>query len=248
MESSGSKVETMMKPVLLKAGIPLAVSLAGFVLARIATRKSPPPTPEIQADVQDTDSFHTLDSDDHADARQEILRLRRRIEDVVDRELQLERRFLYYQGLKDQEVVLMEHHNKMMLEMNRAEFLEREVSLVEAENQRFQDVAKEYLKLLRLDEFLRSENEQLRKRTKKLLRRTKEHSWILRKQCLQIQWREKEISRNKEELQEKADCIRLMQDEIKELKLIIEQLSYKLRTTEESAASKVHFSLRFSSY
>lgn len=233
MESSSSKVETMVKPILFKAGIPLAVSLAGFALARIATRKSPLP---IQADVQDTDSFHTLDSDDHAeDAQQEILRLRRRIEDVEERELQLERRFFDYQGLKDQEVVLVELHNKMMLEINRAEFLEREVLLVEAENQRFQVVAKEYLKLLRLDEFLRSENEQLRKRTKKLLRRTKEHSWILRKQCSQIQWKEKEISRNKKEFEEKADCIRLMQDEIKELK-----------TTEGAAASKVHFSLQFS--
>ncbi|KAH6802700.1 hypothetical protein C2S51_034146 [Perilla frutescens var. frutescens] len=268
MESSRSKVEAM-KPVLLKAGIPLAVSLAGFILARIATRKSCFPTasslpPDIQVDVQETDSydiytdeesFHSLDSecshssrveDDHAYA-EEILGLRRRIEDIQDRELQLEKRFLYYQGLKDQEIVLMELHNKMVLEMNRVEFLEREVSLVEAENQRFESVAKEYLRLLRLDEFLRSENELLRERVKKLLRRTKEHSRILRKQCLQIQCNETEISSSKNELQEKADCMRLMQDEIKEMKFIIEELQGEknellcnLRAAEESsAASKV---------
>lgn len=256
MESSSSKVEAI-KPVLFKAGIPLAVSLAGFIIARIATRKSSSPTASsLQVNiVQETDScniytdeenLHSLDSeslsrveDDHAYAV-EILGLRRRIEDMEKRELQLEKRFLYYQGLKDQEVVLMELYNKMVLEMNRVEFLEREVSFAEAENQRFESVAKECLTLLRVDEFLRSENEMLRKKVKKLLRRTREHSRILRKQFLQIQCTETEITINKNELEEKADCI-------KELKFIIEELQGErnellcnLRAAEESlAASKV---------
>ncbi|KAI3473956.1 hypothetical protein Pfo_028530 [Paulownia fortunei] len=287
MESSSSKVEAM-KPFLLKAGIPLAVTLAGFILARIATRKSSlptasPPPSESQVNSQETDScetyadeesFHSLDSeclpcvheDDHscADAhyhsnalessvmkeiyelQEEILGLRSRIEDMQDREWQLEKRFLYYQDLKDQEIVLMELQNKLMLEINRVEFLGREISLLEAEIERYENIAVEYLKVLRLLEFSRSENEQLHKRVKKLLRKTKEHCRILRKQSLQIESKETEISKNKKELEVKADCIRLMEDEIRELKLITEllqgeknELSYKLRVAEESAASKV---------
>lgn len=276
-----------MKPVLLKAGIPLALSLAGFIFAKIATRKCCLRTgrsqlSEIQVNSQETnssdneESFHSLDlecipcvEDEHTyseayyhrnafesssimeescELQEEILGLRRRIEDIQDREWQLEKRFLYYQDLKDQEMVLMDFHNKLMLEINRVEFLEREISLLEEENQRFENIAVEYLKLLKLLEFFRSENEQHHKRVKKLLRKTKEHSRVLRKQSLQIQSKETEISRNKKELEVKADCIRLMENEIRELKLITEllqreknELSDKLRVAEESATSKVHF-------
>lgn len=195
-----------MKPVLLKAGIPLALSIAGFALARIVARKSSVPT--ASSEIQITNG-EDRDGDDHAYA-EEILELRRRVEDMQDRELQLEKRFVYYQGLKEQELVLMDLHSKMVMETNRLDFLEKEVSLVQAESQRFEGFAKEYMKLLRLDELLKSENEKLCKRVKKLLRKSKEHSSITRKQRLQIQSKETEISRN--------------MNEIKELKLVIEEL------------------------
>lgn len=202
-----------MKPVLLKAGIPLAVSIAGFVIARIVARKSSVSTASSKIQITNGED---CDEDDHAYA-EEILELRRRVEEMQDRELQLEKRFVYYQGLKDQEVVLTE--------TNRFDFLEKEVSLVQAESQRFECFAKEYTKLLRLDEFLKSQNEKLCKRAKKLLRKSKEHSWIMRKQCLQIQCKETEISRN--------------MNEIKELKLIIEELQRE-KNEVLLAASKVY--------
>ncbi|KAK4396437.1 protein CHUP1, chloroplastic [Sesamum angolense] len=253
MESSSSKV-VIMKPVLLKAGIPLAISLAGFVVARIVARKSctllmasssSSQRQETGSSVEDDHALESSAVDDSCELQEEILELRSRIEEMRDRELGLEKRFLRYQDLKDHETVLMELQNKLMLEMNRVEFMGREISTLEAENQRFDAAAVEYLRVLRLLEFSRSENGQLHKRVEKLSRTTKRQSWILRKQNLQIMSKETEISRNRKELEAKADCIRLLENEMKKLKLSTEQLqgeknevSDKLRAAEESAISK----------
>ncbi|KAG8376642.1 hypothetical protein BUALT_Bualt09G0084700 [Buddleja alternifolia] len=273
MENSSSKMEVI-KPVFIKAGIPLAITLAGCVFAKIAARKSS--LPESRVDSQEIDtfevngdedrSFHSLDSEtvpcaeaDYTEdyyhkntiessvtKRDEVLGLRSRIEEIQDREWQLEKRFLRYQELKDQEMVLMELHNKFLVETNRVEFLGREISLLEAENRRFENVAMEVLKVLRMLEVSRSENEKLRVRVKKLSGRTQEQFRVLRKQSLKIGFQEKEISKNQKEVEVKDDCIRLMEDEIMKLKIIIEilqedktELSDKLRVAEESAASKV---------
>ncbi|KAK4419294.1 protein CHUP1, chloroplastic [Sesamum alatum] len=254
MESSSSKV-VIMKPVLLKAGIPLAISLAGFVVARIAARKSCPVSmassassrrQETDSSVEDDRALESSVVDESHELQEEILGLRSRIEEMQDRELQLEKRFMRYQDLKDQETVLIELQNKLMLEMNRVEFMGREILTLEAENQRFDAAVVEYLRVLRMLEFSRSENGQLCKRVEKLSRRTKQHSWILRKQSLQIMSKETEISRNRKELEAKAGCIRLLESEIKKLKLSTEllqgeknELSDKLRAAEESAISKV---------
>ncbi|KAL0410010.1 UNVERIFIED_CONTAM: hypothetical protein Slati_3590700 [Sesamum latifolium] len=144
MESSSSEV-VIMKPVLLKAGIPLAISLAGFVVARIVARKSwTLPTAssalsqrqETGSSVEDDRVSESSVVDYSCELQEVILGLRSRIEEMQDRELQLEKRFLRYQDLKDQETVLMELQNKLMLEMNRVEFMWREISTLEAENQR----------------------------------------------------------------------------------------------------------------
>ncbi|KAL0374975.1 UNVERIFIED_CONTAM: hypothetical protein Sradi_3413200 [Sesamum radiatum] len=111
MESSSSEV-VIMKPVLLKAGIPLAISLAGFVVARIVARKSCtlPTASSGSSQRQDTGSSVEDDRalepsvvDDSCELQEVILGLRSRIEEMQDRELQLEKRFLRYQDLKDQE-------------------------------------------------------------------------------------------------------------------------------------------------
>ncbi|KAL2250701.1 UNVERIFIED_CONTAM: Protein CHUP1, chloroplastic [Sesamum indicum] len=244
-----------MKPVLLIAGIPLAISLAGFIVARIAARKSCfrltassalSQRQETASRVEDDCALESSVVDDSCELQEEILGLRSRIEEMQDRELQLEKRFLRYQDLKDQETVLMELQNKLMLEINRVEFMGREILVLEADNQRFDAAVVEYLRVLRLLEFSKTENGQLSKRVEKLSRRTKQQSWILRKQILQIMSKETEISRNRKELEAKADCIRLLENEIKKLKLNTEQLegkknelSDKLRAAEESAISKV---------
>lgn len=203
---SDSKVEIIMKPFFLKAGIPLALALSGcFVIAKITTRKASLSPSDLQVKNQDTDSseIHKNEEDDHTynaetyyhrndtnyNALEEILGLRSRIREMQD----MEKRFLYYQELKDQEMVLIELQNALMLETNRAEFMGREVSLMEAENQRFECLALEYLKVLRLLEHSRSQNKQLHKRVDKLLRKTRRHYGILRKQKSLIESKETEI-------------------------------------------------------
>ncbi|XP_042474929.1 protein CHUP1, chloroplastic [Macadamia integrifolia] len=74
MESSGSKT-VLTKPILLKAGIPLALSLGGLIYTMITTRRTPPPeVPPAETQVDDLpetdyheefpdrESFHSLDS------------------------------------------------------------------------------------------------------------------------------------------------------------------------------------------
>lgn len=226
-----------MKPVILKAGIPLALSVAGFIIASIATRKksclstNTTQQSQINEDIQESDS---------GEVEEEMFVLKRRIEAMQDREWQLEKQFLHYQDLKDQEMQLVEHLNKMVMEMNRIEFLGREVSLIEATNKRFEDLGVDYLNLFRFVEIFKSENGKLRKRVKKLFRKSREQSGILRKQKKQIQRKETEISRIKMELDLKGEYIRLMEDEIKEKSALLDELR---AAEEESAGSKVCSSL-----
>ncbi|KAK6140108.1 hypothetical protein DH2020_026106 [Rehmannia glutinosa] len=164
MESSSSKME-IMKPVFLKAGIPLAATLAGFILAKIAiatgkssfrtASSSQPSKNQVNIINQETESC-----DIYADKLQEeLLGLKSKIQD--------------FQDLKDQEIVLMGFENKLMLEINKIEFLEREISLLEGEKQRFDNIKVEYLEILRLLEFSSSENQKLHKRVKKLLKKNR---------------------------------------------------------------------------
>ncbi|KAL8516789.1 hypothetical protein ACS0TY_015156 [Phlomoides rotata] len=224
MENSRSKMESM-KPVLFKAGIPLALSVAGFIIARIATRKPRLSTAASQQSQIDEEF-------DSCEVEEEMFGLKRRIEAM---QWELEKQFLDYQDLKDQEMQLMEHLNKMVLETNRVEFLGREISLMEAANKRFEDLAVDYLNLFRFLEVSKSENGKLHARIKKLLRKNKKLSGILRKQSKQIQCKEAEISGAKMELELKGECIRLMEDEINEKNALLDEL----RTAEESAGLKV---------
>ncbi|KAL2487291.1 hypothetical protein Adt_32047 [Abeliophyllum distichum] len=271
MEGSTSKVEGM-KPALMKAGIPVAITVIGFIFAKIAGRKclvsKAPSLSEIQENSlqnesqemykDDEQSFHSRDSAslpyvveyDHAftDAyyensietfhmQEEIWGLRNRIQD-------LDIRFLRYQNLKEQEMVLMELQNKSLLERTTVDLFTREISLMESEIQRFEAIVIEYLKIMRLLELLRSENVLLHKRVKKLLRRNKEQYHVLKKQNLQIVAKETEISRTQKEMEMKENCIKNMADEIRALKMAIEQLQGEKNNllsnlAEKSEASKI---------
>lgn len=261
-----------MKPVLVKAGIPVAITVIGIVFAKIAGRKylvsKAPSLSEIQeksvqADSKemyrddDEQSFHSLDSaslpcveSDHAfteacyensieflHTQEEISGLRSQIKD-------LNMRFLRYQNLKEEEMVLMELQNKLLLEIMRVEFFTREISLLEAEIHRFEHMVIECLKIMGLLEFLRSENALLHKRAKKILRRNKEQYHVLKKQNLQIVAKETEISRSRKELEMKDIWIKNMADEIRELKIASERLQGERidllsKLAEKSTASKI---------
>ncbi|KAM2549477.1 hypothetical protein TB1_013841 [Malus domestica] len=151
MESSTSKADIIIKPVLLKAGIPLALSVAGFICAKIVANPSVNPKgSSLETDDQvcslETnspkfryeDGLHSFSStcmhstecleiqDNKRELEEEISRLRIRLDELQKRESELELQFIRYCDLKEQESVLMEVSNMLLLLVARVEFLERE--------------------------------------------------------------------------------------------------------------------------
>ncbi|XP_059667527.1 protein CHUP1, chloroplastic [Cornus florida] len=276
MESTKTKVE-LMKPVILKAGIPIAISVAGFILARIKSKKSSLLRASTVETTQNNsheefrvdESIHSFDSssslpcmevekpvvinthyegDSQSQDRheEELLGLRRRIEEFQERELKLEMKFLQYCDLKDQESVLMELGYMFTLEIARVESFTKEISLMEEENRRLEDLAGEYMKVLEQLEFSGWENGLLHRKVKNLLRKLKERSRAVREKNTQIEEREAQILANQKELERRANLIKELEDENRELKLNLDQLQQEkkelvdsLKMAEKSASSKI---------
>lgn len=258
-----------MKPVFLKAGIPLAITVAGFVFARLATRKATILTTcaenqtnstaadahEKHNDEGSSSVFESLDSSlsssssccledahsstekasDHQNSEltlhdccqegleEEILDLRNQVQNLQEMELELEARYLRYTSMKEQELVVMELQNKLFLEISKVDFLDRELLMVEAEMQRFENIVFEYLEIMELLEASTSENRLLQRRVKKLLRKKKEQSSVINEKCLLIDAKEEETSRNYEEMEKMANVIRKMEGEIEQLKMFVDK-------------------------
>ncbi|KAK3010122.1 hypothetical protein RJ639_010721 [Escallonia herrerae] len=264
MEGSRTKVEVM-KPLLFKAGIPLAISVAGFIIARITTRKSSTlrasPSDQRQVNspqtnletvcrdeekflslestslthnvedekfstgIQQKTSVESLQSEDRCyNLEEEIEGLNTQIEVFREREWKLEKRFLCYQELKEQELVLAEFLHGLVLEIDRVEFLDRELSSIEAENKRFEGMVGEYLNVLEQLECSRMKNGLLHRKVQKLLRKFKERSRALEGQSLQIEVTEAEVLRSHEEIERRAATINGLEDEIDKLKTVVTRL------------------------
>ncbi|KAF8397783.1 hypothetical protein HHK36_016705 [Tetracentron sinense] len=262
MESTGRKAE-FMKPIFLKAGIPLALSVAGLIYSMITTRRKSlrkASTQEnqessletnCQDEFMDQESFHSLNSTflhgeegeeqiitdtqitcvveslrirDRPDLEEEILGLRCRVDALQEREWELEMRFLHYCGLKERELILMELRNIMLLEIAHVEYLGLEVLSMEAENRRVEALVIEYFKIAEQLKSAISDNRLLRRKVKKLLRMTRENSRVLRQQASKIQAKETEVSRSHEELERREHVIKELNDEISELRIIVDQL------------------------
>ena len=267
----------VMKPALLKIGIPLAISVAGFVCARIMSRKtvlrdcslqtqvSSPPTNYCDG-FKDEDSFHSFSSTMEDEEPmvmdtsltnmeedleigvklkfEEVLGLRSQIDDLERRGLELEKKFMSYCELKEQESLLVELKNKLLLEMAHVEFLDREISSAKAENERLQNLVVQYQGVLQQLENWKSENKLLLRKVKRLLRRTKEKSRVIREQNMMIEAREAEILRNCDVLETSSNVIRKLEDEVRELHKIKDQMQEeknellnKLELAENSAVS-----------
>lgn len=283
--SPSTKVDVM-KPVLLKAGIPLAITVAGFIFARITTRKGPT-LPASSAEKQmsprgnqrgegcsyDLQSLESASlsclEPDHSSAdtsqqnseedllrqhlyelEEEISVLRCRVKDLHAREFELETQYLHYHDMKEQELLLMELQNKLLLEITRVEFLDKEFSSMEVERLRFENMAVEYLKILEVLEVSRSRNRLLQRKVRKLLRKNKKRSRVIKQQGMLIEAKEAEISRNHQELEANAHIIRKREDDIEELKTSFAQLQMEknelLRQIElanTAASSKVDIPL-----
>ncbi|XP_062005329.1 protein CHUP1, chloroplastic [Rosa rugosa] len=268
MESSTSKVE-MLKPVLLKAGIPLALSVAGFIYARILAQRSTHSKESLfesdqvssletnSQESRDEDNFHSFSctctltmeesleiNDYKPKLEEEISRLRSRLEDLQKRESELEMEFISYCDMKERESALMELRNTLLLEMARVEFMDREVSFMEAESHRLEELVEEYLKVLEQFEEWKSENELLQRQVKMLMTQASVQASIIREQDLKLEAREAEVGRVHDELETRKTVTKTLEDEIGELRMILDQLQdekkgllEKLELKENSASS-----------
>lgn len=252
-----------MKPKMIEAGLPIALSLAAFILAKIMERRnSVPKASSFENQVEEfrdmeslleegegqmiKNSFLTESSEiqDPPDHEEEILALKRQIERLQEREWELNMRFLSYCHIKEEESRLLELRSRLLVEIERVEFLNREVSLMEAENERHEDLVAEFLRVVEQLEFWKLENSLLEREVKKLAEKNKQQSRVIRDCNLKIEGIEEEISRNKEELEKRTSSINELDNEVRELQATLNQvqevkhqLSERLKLTEEQSSS-----------
>ncbi|KAG6773729.1 hypothetical protein POTOM_021046 [Populus tomentosa] len=280
MGSTSSKTEVM-KPLFLKAGIPLVLSVAGFVYARIVLRSTVAKPSSLQTTVSpvldtidsnddfiDEASIHSLQStsspikdDDqehmitssqvcsstvasHIHFEEEILGLRNEIEELQKREHSLGIQFLRYRVMKEQDSVLEELKNMLLLE--------REISLIEAQTQGFENFMVECRIVLEQIEFAKKENRLLERKVKKLSRRTREQSRVIGEKNARINGLEAEIMRFCDALEMRTDAVKKLDGEVREFEAVVNRLQeekndllVKLDAAESPASliSKVDFYL-----
>ncbi|KAF7804366.1 protein CHUP1, chloroplastic-like [Senna tora] len=165
MENTAFKAQVV-KPVILKAGIPLALSLAGIIYAWIKTKKSLCKASSLTENEFDNDSPQASSMEDdeqqgmalNTSLEQEIIGLRSRIEGLQMKELALRLQFDRYCDMKEKESLLMEIRNLLSLETARVEFLDKEVSSMEAQNKKLESFLAQYLRIIGQLEDWKSEN------------------------------------------------------------------------------------------
>ncbi|CAL0309914.1 unnamed protein product [Lupinus luteus] len=265
MESTTSKGE-IIKPIILKAGVPLAVSIAGFAYAWIMAKKSISKASSSSmkdtnsstkseesslsvASMEDVYANVVTESSEIRDTpclEQEIACVRSRFEGMKIRELVLCFRFDEYCILKEQESMLGDINNMLPLDCAHVEFLDKEISSMEKENKRLENFVLEYLKLIEQLEYWKSENMMLQMKFNKLLKKSEAQSHLAKEHALKIKAEEAEIMRNLDALQNKTDYIDKLEGETRELQRVLDlmqdeknELLKKLDIAEKSYASKI---------
>ncbi|CAL0310489.1 unnamed protein product [Lupinus luteus] len=265
MEGTTSKSD-IIKPIILKAGVPLAVSIAGFVYAWIIAKKtiskvSSSSPNDTNSSTKSEESFRSVTSTEHVYANvvaesseiqdtpcleQEIACLRSNFEGTKMRESPLRFRFDQYCITKEQESMLGHMNNMLSLVTAHVEFLDKEISCMQTENRKLENFLVQHLRNIEQLDYWKSHNRMLHKKFKKLLKKSKAQSHLAKKQALKIKAKEAEILRSHDVLQVKNDVIDKLEDEIKELKRVLDQLQYeknellkKLDIAEESYKSKI---------
>ncbi|KAM7255183.1 hypothetical protein ACFE04_020424 [Oxalis oulophora] len=186
------------KPILLKAGIPLAFSVAGFFCAKfISSRRT-----LLHYDHCSTiDSTQNFDSDSETqsgiDQEENELRLINRIEELEKKEYEMEMKFV-------QCYVLKQH------DMAYVEYLNEEISIMEMEDKKNKGFENLAVELYGVMQQLESKNVFLERKVNKLLRKLEGQSKIMGENNLKIEAIESEILTR--------------HDEIKELQTIVDHL------------------------
>ncbi|XP_050228814.1 protein CHUP1, chloroplastic [Mercurialis annua] len=277
MECSSSKTEVIMKPLILKAGIPLALSITGFVCARIISRRRIIVSDKSkvcisEANMTESGQENNVDGlnyltnspvkDDEEvmqinhnvlssiemsnfSYKEEVIRLKSTIEELQKKELDLEMRFLRYQVMKEEELVLMELKNILVLEAAHVDYLDKKISSIQDENERYQNLVVEGLRVLENIEFVILENRILRRKTKRISKKTMEQSRVIREKKLKIDAQGEEILKWCNEVETKSDVIKKLENDVKELQSFVDKLQeekkellIELNSAENSAVSE----------
>ncbi|CAI9097871.1 OLC1v1034384C1 [Oldenlandia corymbosa var. corymbosa] len=174
---------------------------------------------------------------------EEVLLLRDQVKNLHVRELELKIEHFHYRDLKGQETVAMEVEKMLLLEITRAQIMEKDISSAEAERQRFQ-MAIDYQKIYVLLQLSRSRNRLLQRRINKLLRKTSKQRQFIEEQNKKIEAAEK--SAICQELKAKSEIIRKMEDEIREKEVTLvrlqeekNDLSNQMELANQSALLKI---------
>ncbi|XP_010247722.1 PREDICTED: protein CHUP1, chloroplastic [Nelumbo nucifera] len=271
------------RPIYLKAGIPLALSFAGFVYGilrkrrRLFPRVSSEETEESSSETDnslgelrhgenlhnlnltplacreeeeldpDTEVIESIESSvigDGPDFEDEFSRLRNWVVAIQDRERELEKEFLCYCRLRDQEVILLQLRNMLMLEIVHVKFLGLLAGSMEAESRRLEALLVEYLKAIEQLGSARLENRLLRRKVRKLSRICGRRYHALRRQAVALRAKEAELLENHEALEQRDHILQGLVNENMELKKTVDQLQEekkglmeKLESAETSASS-----------
>ncbi|XP_026418735.1 uncharacterized protein LOC113314182 [Papaver somniferum] len=170
------------------------------------------------------DSLVSLQLQDRPQLEEEILGLKHLVSSFQNRELELKRRFIRYCGLKEQELKVSQLQNLLELELAHVEFYKLMVEFIESENKRFGDMVVEYLQIAGRLESANTKNCSLEMKVKKLLSASRKYAHAASKQALTLRAKEAEVSRNQEKLEQKDSMINDLENEIQELKQILDRL------------------------
>ncbi|KAI3746285.1 hypothetical protein L6452_08712 [Arctium lappa] len=217
MENTRSSRESI-KSILIVAGIPLAFSIACSLIARIKGRTISSLQDRIQETEFDEDNCDYINNTHDGNyLKEEIFALRSKTKELQELEREIEDRFFRFIELKDQEHALIEVQNSLLMEKERTEFLEREVSSMEIENKKFDEMVTEYLKALEEVESLRFENGFLRRKVKKMRGSMRKRNSKIEAQEVELKGKENVIGEFEREVEEMRVMIGLLKDEKNEV-------------------------------
>ncbi|KAH0925296.1 LOW QUALITY PROTEIN: hypothetical protein HID58_017552 [Brassica napus] len=223
----------VMKPVILKVGVALVLSATGLILARFVSRKEDNEVTSSASNPESTSSSSRRndgeEEEEHTESlgdqqQQEILGLRSRLEELQRKEYEMELRFERYSNMKEQEVMLMEHKSMLSLEKAQLDFYRRELSAMEEEHKRGQNLVIVFLKLVGEIKELRSENWFLEEQAKKLRRGGKQLYRLVNEKSRRSIAVEKELLKCVDELEMKNSIVKELEGEVKDLKARCEDL------------------------
>lgn len=230
MDNTSSTTDLLITQLVLKAGVPLAaLSVAALIYAGFISKKSlSTPSLNTPHDVTSHEANNSQQGvkpeEDSQRLEQEINGLRSQIEGLQKSDADLRMKFDHYCDMKEKELMVMQAMNHLSQETSRVEFLEKEISLMEAENKKLEAFLVQYVRIIEQLGDWKSQNRLLRGKIKKLQRKSNAQSRLINKQTLKIKNSEAEILEKHDALNKKIDVINQIKNEVRELHSFLEQL------------------------